>query len=352
VVRPVVQGVPLGAVKVRRDPARFGPLSNEAGIRARLYDADGLDREVPLTPGLAADLKDRQLLWIDVLGRDPGDLAKVAAAVGLDDELVTRLASERGRADLTQHAEHIHLVLESLERSASSVEAVQEPLEIDLVAGRNWVVTVHAEPVPALERIDDSTAGETRLGALDAAGFLAAIVDEVIAGYLGFAEAIEQEIDRLDERALRWRPGDDILAEIARLRRRIASTRRTLTPHRLAFAALARPEMELHEELGRPWPGLTDNLDRAISAVDHLRDLLLGTYDIHMGRSAQHANEIMKRLTLLSAVLLPALVLAGVMGMNYQMAFFEGTSNFWLVVGAMVAFGIGLLAVSRWRHWL
>jgi Mg2+ and Co2+ transporter CorA len=235
--------------------------------------------------------------------------------------------------------------------STSSGPAM-EPREIDLVAGRNWVVTVHSQPVSALERIDDLTAGDTRFGDLDAAGFLAAIVDEVMAGYLRLAEAIEREIDHLDERALLGRPREDVLAEIVRLRRRIASIRRTLTPHRLAFAALARPEMELHDELGRPWPGLSDHLNRAIDAIENLRDLLLGTYDIHMGRSAQHANEIMKRLTLLSAVLLPAVVLAGIMGMNFQVAFFEDPSNFWLVVVAMVVFGVGLLAVSYWRGWL
>lgn len=303
---------------------------------------------------MAAKLEDRQLLWVDVLGRDPADLRAIAAAAGLDDHLVQRLSHERGRADLTQYPDHIHLILESMDspESPTDGEGALEPLEIDLVAGRNWVVTVHSKSVPALERIDDLTAGETRFGALDAAGFMAAIVDEVIAGYLGLAETIEREIDQLDERALRWRPRDDILAQIVRLRRRIGAIRRTLTPHRLAFAALARPEMELQEELGRPWPGLIDNLNRAIDAIENLRDLLLGSYEIHMGRSAQQANEIMKRLTLLSAVLLPAVVLAGIMGMNYQMGFFEDKANFWLVVGAMIVFGVGLLGVSRWKGWL
>lgn len=278
----------------------------------------------------------------------------MTAAVGIDGHLARRLADERGRADLTQFADHIHLILESMEAPAAADDGrgSLEPLEIDLVAGRNWVVTVHSQPVSALARIDDLTAGDTRFGNLDAAGFLAAIVDEVLAGYLGLAESIEREIDQLDERALRWRPRDDVLAEIVRLRRRIADIRRTLTPHRLAFAALARPEMELNEELGRPWPGLNDHLDRAIDAIENLRDLLLGTYDIHMGRSAQHANEIMKRLTLLSAVLLPAVVLAGIMGMNYQMEFFQDRTYFWLVVAAMVVFGMILLVLARSRHWL
>ena len=91
---------------------------------------------------------------------------------------------------------------------------------------------------------------------------------------------------------------------------------------------------------------------RRSTPIENLRDLLLGTYDIHMGRAAQHANEIMKRLTLLSAVLLPAVVLAGIMGMNFKVEFFENPTNFWLVVGAMVVFGVSLLAVLAWRGWL
>lgn len=304
-------------------------------------------------PGLATTLQERQLLWIDVQGREAPDLETVAAAVGIDERLAVRLASETGRADLTQYPDHIHLVLEAMDvPAASSDDAVTpERQEIDLVAGRNWVVTVHTGPVSALERIDELTDGETRFGALDAAGFLAVIVDEVLAGYLALAEAIEQEIDRLDERALRTKPRDDVLVRIVGLRRRIGTIRRTLTPHRLAFAALARPEMELHEELGQSWPGLNDRLERAVDAIENLRDLLLGTYDIHMGRAAQDANETMKRLTLLSAVLLPSVVVAGVMGMNFSLEFFKDTTNFWLVIGLMGVFGVTLLGVARWRGW-
>ncbi len=110
--------------------------------------------------------------------------------------------------------------------------------------------------------------------------------------------------------------------------------------------------MELHEELGRPWPGLTDRLDRAVEAVENLRDLLLGTFDIHMGRAAQDANEVMKVLTLLSAVLLPAVVLAGVMGMNFKLPFFDEAGNFLLVVAAMVVFAVAIVLAARWRRWI
>ena len=71
-----------------------------------------------------------------------------------------------------------------------------------------------------------------------------------------------------------------------------------------------------------------------------------------MATSAQRSNEVMKALTILSAILLPAVVLAGVMGMNFKIGFFDNPGNFWLAVGAMVTLAVVVLGISRWRSWI
>jgi magnesium transporter len=78
----------------------------------------------------------------------------------------------------------------------------------------------------------------------------------------------------------------------------------------------------------------------------------VGTYDIHMSIASARADHVMKVLTLVSAVFLPAVVLAGVMGMNFQIPFFDDPGNYFLVVGAMVVIGILVLIFARWRSWL
>ncbi|MEA2630634.1 MAG: magnesium transporter, partial [Chloroflexota bacterium] len=168
---------------------------------------------------MARKLDDRQLLWIDLDRREPAELQAVAAAVGLDAAQAARLETAPKRVDLTQHPEHIHLVLEAMDpptrgeardnaAASRQVRADLSPTRrmIDVVAGRNWVVTVHDGPFAALANFDALTEGETKLGALDAAGFVAAIADEIIAGYFQLIEGIEREIDELDELALRGRP--------------------------------------------------------------------------------------------------------------------------------------------------
>lgn len=245
----------------------------------------------------------------------------------------------------------LHLTIIAMSPAPEDADDDPSEQEIDLVAVPGLVVSIHRGPVHALDRFADRLGDETSLGVLDAGDLLSALVDEALSGYLDVTEGIERRIDRLDEIALRARPGTDVLGEIVRMRRQISKVRRALAPHRVALAALARPEVAADDRLGAPWPGLADRIEHVTGSVESLRTALLGTYDIHMGRAAQRANDVMKVLTLLSAVLLPAVVLAGVMGMNFQLDFFDDPGNFGLVVAAMAVFAVVLLGIARWRRW-
>ena len=245
----------------------------------------------------------------------------------------------------------LHITLEAMENDDATPPRLVRR-EIDLLAGRNIVLTVHNGRVDALDRFREGIDGETLLGVLTAGDLVSALVDEVLVGYFLLVERIEREIDELDQRALHGRHGDDVLAAIVALRRRIGLVRRTLAPHRDAFSTLALPRIGIEETIGKPWPGLVDRLESAMAAVEALRDGLLGTFDIHMGRVSQRANDVMRILTLLSAVLLPAVVLAGIMGMNFKLEFFDQTSNFWIVLGTMLVFAVTILGVAKLRRWL
>ena len=53
--------------------------------------------------------------------------------------------------------------------------------------------------------------------------------------------------------------------------------------------------------------------------------MLIGTFDVHMTRTAQRTNDIVRVLTWTSVILLPAVVLAGIMGMNFKVPLFDQT---------------------------
>jgi Mg2+ and Co2+ transporter CorA len=137
------------------------------------------------------------------------------------------------------------------------------------------------------------------------------------------------------------------------VRRRIAMLRHELAPQREVFAALVRPvEEDPPSPIGWPWSGLNDRLERALDAIEQVRDQLIGSFDLVMTRTGQQTNDVMRVLTVISSVLLPSVVIAGVMGMNFKVGFFDDPSNFLVVLGAMTVLALGILGVARLRGWI
>jgi magnesium transporter len=327
---------------------RFNPDRSHVGIRARLYNAQGEDLDIELSPGAVEKLTDENLLWVDSEAPGADELDRIRDAFGFSQPIMDALASPDDEARLVRSPHAILLTVLSVEER----ENRQIPVAVDVVAGRNAVVTVHAQPVSALGEFEAHVSHEGALGRLDAGSFMGGLVDTMLGSFRRQVEEIEEQVDRLDEVALRGNDPAHFLERVVALRRWAATLRRLLVPQRETFGPLARPDFELHEDLGRPWPGLVDQLEKAISGVERARELLVGSSDIYLGRLGQRANDVMKALTILSAVLLPAVVLAGVMGMNFKIGFFDEPGNFWFVVLAMLGLAASILGFARFRRWI
>ena len=316
-------------------------------IRAVLYQTRGEDREVDLE-GAEVRISDDQLLWVDLDAREAGDLRHAAAAVGLEPEALERLSHEDRRARILRLADRVVLTLGAVEPDDEEAERH----EIDIVIGVNHIITAHDGPLGAVDGFRKEIGHEAELGKLDAASFTAGLIDSIFSAFFRQVEAIERAIDDLDELAIRASTSDRFLDAVVVLRRRIARLRRVLAPNREALAPLERPDFELQSDVGPVWPGTIERLERAIDGVEKARELLIGSVDLYLGRSSQRTNDVMKVLTLVSAIALPAVVLAGVMGMNFTPSFFDDPNNFWVVVGVMVAFAVAILVIARFRHWI
>jgi magnesium transporter len=318
-------------------------------IATRLFDADGDDREVELEESLVKRLTDRQLLWVDVAGEDEADLPSIAELFSLDRQSVQNLLDPIGpRVDLLDDYFEVNVVALAQDERA---------VPMDFLVGKNWVVTVHHQEVDFLAEFREQLADNTELGRIEAPSFLATLLDWQLGTYFKSVDELEKAVDVLDERALRSGDRADravLLNEMVQLRHRIGRIRRTLAPQREVFAGLARPSFEIlaASDSAAHFRALQDRVERAIAAIENARELLLGSFDLYMTQTAQRTNDVMRILTIVNVVLLPAVVLAGVMGMNFKVGLFENANLFWVVIAAMVAVAVASIAVARSRRWL
>lgn len=335
----------------RNAPKRRREADDEASSRvsARLFDGSGRDRDVQLTPNLVRTLGDDKTLWVDVLAPEAGDVEQIGKAFDLRPETIRALTDFDSPPRVGIYDRYLVLGVNAIQ---STEEDGTVPLA--MVAGPSFVVTVHARPAACLEAFEEHLHGDTAIGQVDGPAFLAALLDWHLTMSFQAVDRLEREADRLDHRALHPRSERDLLDDLVHLRRRISDLRRALTPQREAFAALTRPELS---GLGDPedtvhFRALGDRLERAIDAVEVARELVLGSFDVHMTRTAQRTNDVMKLLTLATVILLPGSVIAGVMGMNFKVGLFEEATGFWIVIVGIVAIAVVTIGVARFKRWI
>jgi magnesium transporter len=316
-------------------------------IEAVLFRSDGSDESVELEGRDEIRLAKDELLWIDAASLDAAELATVRRALGLTDQAVAALKAKPTGPDATVLDGALEVVVRVLADGADG-----EPTSVQILVGHEWLITHHARPVPFLEERRESIRDDRPVGRLTPVQFLVSLLDWHVDSFFRAAEELETEVDKLDDAALRT--DRDILDRLVDMRRRIARVRRILGPHREFFAGLARPVFlpDLDSAERDALAAVASRLERAGEAVTNTREMLIGTFDVHMTRTAQRTNDIMRVLTLASVVLLPSVVLAGVMGMNFKVWIFDNPNLFWVVVGIMAAMAVATLGVARWRGWL
>ncbi len=100
-----------------------------------------------------------------------------------------------------------------------------------------------------------------------------------------------------------------------------------------------------------------DHLVRINESIEANRDLLGNALDAYLSAVGQRTNEIMKYLTILSAIFLPLAFVVGFFGQNFDnLPLFDDWVHsdvlMWLMVASCVAVPIGMLAWFKSRNWL
>jgi magnesium transporter len=303
-------------------------------------------------PDALDGLADDALLWLALRDATEEEVATVQEALELSDEQAHRLLEQPSRASLVDTGEHMHVTLYAA--SGEGGEPVLRPIEC--VLGRNWVVTAHQGTVEVLEEFHERAEGGGQVGALDSPSFVAAVVEWVVTSYFRAFEAVEDELEELDAKVMSEIPKSvsSDLARLVELRRSIGTLRRALAPHREVVVALAHPELDLlsTETSAERFAALESRVTQAVDSAREAKESTRGSFDLLVARIGQRTNDIMKLLTLATVILLPATVLAGIMGMNFQVGLFDVVWVFWTVIAVMLGIAVLVLSVARSRHWI
>ena len=317
-------------------------------MSAILFDRERVDHLDDLPDG-PERLNGSKLLWVDLDRRSAESAAKTADVFELDDTTRDRLASSAGRAVFEDYGRYIHVTTYS-----PCEEDDEDLVALECVVGKNWVITAHDRPVAVLQEFAERVSGSGDTGVLDGPAFLATLLEWVLGAYSGAFERLEERLEEFDVQAMRGQGAERDIERLVAERREVGVLRRALAAHRSALTALTHPELEAlaNDASGERFQSLLRRFEATVQEARDARESIVGSFDVLIARTGHRTNHIMKILTLTSVILLPAAVIAGVMGMNFQVGLFEWTWLFYLVLALMLAIALVTLGVAKLRDWI
>ena len=297
--------------------------------------------------------------WIDLIDPEAAELRDALPervhATALQALLAPHEHDDEPRPRIDSHDDYVlGILLLPVEVKADDRLYYQE---IDFVATMEELVTVSKTP-PGEQPFDPAPAKEACRSHEDTGMYVYHLIDEVAEGFLDIVDALDDELDRVEDLVAIERP-EQIGKRLRGLRHALLGVRRTLSPTRDAVRKIFDDRVELDDAQLFPRPveiafgSAFDKLLRASEGLDAARDSLAGIRDYLQGKIANDQNEVTKRLTVIASLLLVPTFIVGLYGQNFrEIPELHWGFGYWWSWGLIITTTIGQLLFFRWKRWI
>lgn len=228
-------------------------------------------------------------------------------------------------------------------------------IELDAFLGPNYVITYHHESFRSITNVKKLLSTSPVACQRGPAFLLHQILDQIVDYYTPVLDDFDERIAKLEDDIFTLsRPNKAILEEIMDLKRGVLRLRRISARQMEVILRTSRGEFSLIPGPLLPfYRDIYDHIMRITDLAESYRDLISGSLDAYMSVVGNRMNEIMKVLTIFSAIMLPLTFIAGVYGMNFEyMPELSKKYGYFIVWIVMITVAIIMLGLFWRAGWL
>lgn len=292
-------------------------------------------------------------VWVGLHEPDSGELERLADVFGLHPLAVEDAINAHQRPKLERYDGVQFLVMKTVgyvEHGPHGVDVV-ETGEIMIFCGHDFVVTVrhgaHGELASVRERLE----AEPERLALGPTAVLHAIADRVVDGYMCVANAVQEDIDEVEEAVFSPERTDES-RRIYRLKREVIHLKRAVGPLAGPLRTLINRRF-VPAEIKEYFRDVEDHLTRVREQVESYDELLNPILQAHMTQVTVADNKDMRRISAWGAIMMLPTAVTGVYGMNFDsMPELKSAYGYPMVLGFIAMACVMLYRGFRRNGWL
>jgi magnesium transporter len=338
----------------KQETARPAAASSTEKARVRTVACLGgvsLERNVP-SEEIRAHIHDASnLVWMDVQDPGPAELSMLLEEFGFHPLALEDVAKGQQRPKVDEYKGYMFVVTYSVVPGKAPKEV--QTLEVDLFIGRNYVVSIHRGPVPALEEAFRRwTRGGKML--LEGVGFLVyTVMDAIIDAYFPIIDAIEDEVDQSElDMFTHFRP--EGIQDLLKLKRNLFALRRVLYPLRETFNQFLRRDQPMFSANTMVYfQDVYDHVLRLLDVLDIEREMVTGVLEGYLTVISNRLNATMRTLAIITVAVAIVTAVFGAYGMNFdEIPLAKEPWGFWAIAGGTIVLIVAALVFGWKRKWL
>ncbi|MDY0132177.1 MAG: magnesium/cobalt transporter CorA [Desulforegulaceae bacterium] len=293
------------------------------------------------------------ITWLNITGlHNPDKLKKIAQKFNIHPLVMEDIANTGQRPKIEEYEDSVFIVIKMINYNEENGKVFNE--QVSLILKENLLITFQEREGDVFEPVRERIRNKRgRIRSLKSDYLCYALLDSLLDNYLIIIEKIGGKIETLELEILES-PDDETLTKINTFKREISYLRKTIRPVKELVQRLSIMDSELIIESTIPFlKDLFDLSTQALEVVETYREILSDQHAIYNTWINNRLNEIIKFLTLFSAVFIPLSFLSGVYGTNFE--YFPELKykySYFIFWGVLIVTALFIIRFFKNKKWL
>lgn len=295
---------------------------------------------------------ERTISWINIDGlHDIKILEELGECFGFHPLILENILNTGQRPKIEVMDKYIYVVLKMIDTDPKATELTIE--QVSIIFGKNFVISFQEKPLDIYKPIRKMLKNDKALARKQGSDFIAyLLIDAIVDNYYKVCEVIGERIEKFENKII-LNPTQKTLGAIYKLKKDMLFIRKSIWPLREVIAALERGTSSLIKPHTKLYlRDVYDHVIQVIDTVETYREMLSEMIEIYLSSMSNKLNEIMKVLTIFSAVFIPLTFVASIYGMNFrlmpELSWKYGYLVVWIVIIAISIFLISYFKRKKW----
>jgi magnesium transporter len=297
------------------------------------------------------------LRWVNVEDPSPLEMAWLEEhfdfhALDFEDVL-----SRNQRPKIDEYDDYLFIVLHFpvFDRAVGRLNAG----ELDIFVGQDFLVTIPNQPLQPIEYLFERVRSKEELREQHfskGSGYLLyRIVDDSFDYCFPMLRKIGNKLDALEDDIFEGR-SDEVVRDIFNVKQEIINFRKVIRPQRTVLRDLENSKQRFlapaEGELDVYFDDIVDAHERIWDMLENYKEVVEALEETTESLLSHRVNDILRVLTSISVIVLPLTLIASIWGMNVGVPGQGDQTDFYVIVGVMLALLVGMVAYFRRRGWL